>query len=186
MTALIKSPKNMEKLQSEIRNLIGGKGKVDEDDLPKLPFLKAVINESLRLYPPAPLLIPRETMKKCTLDGHEIQTGTTVYVNAWAVGRDPEYWKNPYSFVPERFFNGNIDPKGKDFGLIPFGSGRRICPGMAMGLANVELTVANLLYGFDWELPPGARPEDLDTTPTRGLVVQKKNALLLVPKKYVS
>ncbi|KAK6161576.1 hypothetical protein DH2020_004957 [Rehmannia glutinosa] len=185
MTALMKAPKVMEKAQAEIRNLIGKKGKVDKDDLPKLPYLKAVINETFRLYPPAPLLVPRETVEKCTLDGYEIQPKTVVYVNAWAVARDLEYWENPDEFLPERFLNNNIDIKGQDFGVIPFGSGRRICPGIFMGLANMELTVANLLYSFDWKLPPGIEIEDVDTDVLRGITMHKKNALLLVPKKYV-
>ncbi|KAH6788356.1 hypothetical protein C2S51_003362 [Perilla frutescens var. frutescens] len=185
MTAIIKAPNVMKKLQEEIRNLIGEKGKVDEDDLPKLPYLKAVISEVFRLYPVAPLLIPRETMDRCVVDGYEIQPKTVVYVSAWAVGRDPEYWENPNEFVPERFLNSNIDIKGQDFGLIPFGSGRRICPGMLMGLAIVELGLANMLYSFDWELPNGIRAENVDTDPAPGIAVQKKNPLVLLPKKYV-
>ncbi|KAH6785998.1 hypothetical protein C2S51_038453 [Perilla frutescens var. frutescens] len=185
MTALIKAPNVMEKLQSEIRNLVGGKGKIDEDDLAKLPYLKAVINEAMRLYPPAPLLVPRETIERCSLEGYEIQPKTVVYVNAWAIARDPEYWENPDAFVPERFLNSNIDIKGQDFGVIPFGSGRRMCPGMCMGLANVELTVANLLYSFDWELPLGIRAEDIDTDALPGITMHKKNPLLLVAKQYV-
>ncbi|XP_057781299.1 6,7,8-trihydroxycoumarin synthase-like [Salvia miltiorrhiza] len=184
MTALIKAPKVMKKLQNEIRSLVGEKGKVDEDDLPKLPYLKAVINETFRMYPPGPLLVPRESMETSILDGYEIAPKTRVYVNAYAVGRDPEYWKNPDEFIPERFLNSNIDFKGQDFGLIPFGSGRRMCPGMNMGHLSMELMVANLLYCFDWELPKGIHVEDVDTNPTHGPVVHKKNALLLVPKIY--
>ncbi|KAK6146362.1 hypothetical protein DH2020_020231 [Rehmannia glutinosa] len=185
MTALMKAPKVMQKVQAEIRNLIGKKGKVDEDDLPNLPYLKAVINETFRLYPPAPMLVPRETIEKCTLDGYEIQPKTVVYVNAWAVARDPEYWENPHEFLPERFLNTNIEVKGQDYGVIPFGSGRRICPGMSMGLANVELTLANLLYSFDWEMPPGIKAQEIDMDVLPGITMHKKNALFLVPKKYV-
>ncbi|GFP83112.1 cytochrome p450 83b1 [Phtheirospermum japonicum] len=184
MTALMKAPKVMEKAQSEIRNLIGERRKVDEDDLHKLPYLKAIINETLRLYPPVPLLVPRETIDKCTLQGYEIQPKTAVYVIAWAIARDPEYWQNPDEFMPERFLNNNIDIKGQDFEVIPFGSGRRICPGMYMGLANVELTVANLLYSFDWELPPGIEAKDVDTDALPGVAIRKKNALFLVPNMY--
>ncbi|XP_057781327.1 6,7,8-trihydroxycoumarin synthase-like [Salvia miltiorrhiza] len=184
MTALIKAPKVMQKVQAEIRNLVGKKGKVDEDDFVNLPYLKAVIKETFRLYPPAPLLVPRQTIEKCTLEGYEIQPKTVVYVNTWAIARDPEYWENPDEFVPERFLNSNIDVKGQDFELIPFGSGRRVCPGMLMGLSNVELTVANLLYSFDWELPAGIRLEDIDTDPLPGITMHKKNPLLLVAKKY--
>ncbi|KAL8049017.1 hypothetical protein ABFS82_07G107600 [Erythranthe guttata] len=186
MTALMKAPRVMEKVQAEIRNSIAKKGKVDENDLPKLPYLKAVISETLRLYPPAPLLVPRQTIEKCTLEGYVIEPRTLVYVNAWAIARDPDYWENPDEFLPERFLNSNIDIKGQDYGVIPFGSGRRICPGMYMGLANVELTVANLLYSFNWELPPGIQAKDIDTDVMPGLTMHKKNALLLAPKKYVA
>ncbi|GFP83121.1 cytochrome p450 83b1 [Phtheirospermum japonicum] len=185
MTVLMKAPQVMQKVQAEIRNLIGKKAIVDEDDLPKLSYLKAVINEAFRLYPPAPLLMPRETIDKGTLEGYEIQPKTMVYVNAWAVARDPECWENPEEFMPERFLNNNIDIKGQDFGVVPFGSGRRICPGMHMGLVNVELTVANLLYSFDWKLPPGIEAKDVDTDARPGITVHKKNPLLLVAKKYV-
>ncbi|KAL1554168.1 6,7,8-trihydroxycoumarin synthase-like [Salvia divinorum] len=138
MTALMKAPHIMKKVQTEIRNAVGNKAKVDEDDLPTLPYLKAVINETFRLYTPVPMLVPRETTQKCVLDGYEIQPKTTVYVNVWVITRDPECWKtSPEEFLPERFYGSDMPVKGKDFGLIPFGSGRRICPGMFMGLANV-------------------------------------------------
>ncbi|CAA0839351.1 Cytochrome P450 83B1 [Striga hermonthica] len=185
MTVLIKAPHIMHKVQAEIRNTIDAKGYVDEDDVPKLPYLKAVINETLRLYPPAPMLVPRQTTQKCFLGGYEIQPKTLVYVNAWAVARDPQYWENPHEFQPERFLNSNVDVKGQDFGVIPFGSGRRICPGLHMGLANVELALANLLYSFDWDLPPGVKPRDIDTDVLPGITTHKRNALVLVPKKYV-
>ncbi|XP_051133295.1 6,7,8-trihydroxycoumarin synthase-like [Andrographis paniculata] len=183
MTALLKAPRVMKKLQREIRDSLGQKSLVDEDDIEKLPYLKAVVSESLRLYPPAPLLVPRETIAKCTLDGYEIEPKTIVYVNAWAIARDPEYWESPHEFKPERFLNNNVSVRGQDFGVIPFGSGRRICPGMSMGLANVELTVANLVYAFDWDLPPGVKPESVDEDSLPGLAMHKKNPLLVVPKK---
>ncbi|CAA0806387.1 Cytochrome P450 83B1 [Striga hermonthica] len=133
MTTLIKAPQVMHKVQAEIRNLIGKRGKVDEDDLPKLSYMKAVINEVFRLYPPAPLLVPRETIEKCTLDGYEVQPKTIVYVNAWAIARDPEFWENPNVFLPERFLDSKIEIKGHDFGVVPFGAGRRVVPGCLWG-----------------------------------------------------
>ncbi|KAL6955858.1 hypothetical protein U1Q18_048679, partial [Sarracenia purpurea var. burkii] len=164
MTALIKRPTILKKVQIEVRDLIGKKGMVDEDDIQKLPYLKALIKETFRLYPPAPLLVPRETIQKCVIDGYEIQSKTLVYVNAWAIARDPEAWKNPEEFSLEKFLeNDNIDFKGKDFQLIPFGAGRRGCPGINLGVATVELALANLLYAFDWELPVGMKKEDVDT-----------------------
>ncbi|CAA0837814.1 Cytochrome P450 71B37 [Striga hermonthica] len=185
MTALMKAPQVMHRVQREIRNSVGKKGIVDEDDLPKLPYLKAVINEAFRLYPPVPLLVPRETLEKCTLEGYEIQPKSIVYVNAWAVARDPERWESPDEFLPERFLNSNIDIKGQDFGVVPFGSGRRSCPGMFMGLANVELTLANMLHSYDWELPHGIQAKDIDTDSLPGLAVHKKNPLILLPKRYI-
>ncbi|KAL1564014.1 6,7,8-trihydroxycoumarin synthase-like [Salvia divinorum] len=182
MTALMKEPHIMEKVQSEIRNVAGDKGKVDEDDLPKLAYLKAVINETFRFYTPGPMLLARETTAACVLDGYEIQSKTTVYVNVWAVARDPDYLKpNPDEFLPERFIGNDMDVKGKDFGVIPFGAGRRICPGMLMGLANVELAIANLLYSFDWEMPSRIQ---LDTHVLSGLIMHKKIPLILLPKQY--
>lgn len=185
MTSLIKTPNAMKKVQEEIRDRVGHKGRVDEDDLGKLPYLKAVIKEILRLYPPAPLLLPRETMKSCVLEGYEIQPKTLVYINACAIARDPEYWENPIEFCPERFLNSSVDVKGQDFELIPFGSGRRNCPGMSLGLATVELGLANLLYSFDWELPRGVKAEDIDTDVLPGITMHKKNALCLVPRNYL-
>ncbi|KAH6798529.1 hypothetical protein C2S51_035013 [Perilla frutescens var. frutescens] len=181
MTALIQNPAIMEKLQNDIREVAGDRGRVNEDDLPKLPYLKAVIKEALRLYPPAPLLLPRESMEDCNIKGYIIRAKTLVYINAWAIARDPEYWESPDEFVPERFLNSTIDIIGQDFQVIPFGGGRRGCPGITMGLATVELAVANLVYSFDWELPPGMSKQDIDTDVLPGITMHKKHALCLVP-----
>ncbi|XP_049370052.1 6,7,8-trihydroxycoumarin synthase-like [Solanum verrucosum] len=185
MTALIKNPKAMKKVQDEIRKSIGNKGIVNEDDIQNMPYFKAVIKEAFRLYPPVPLLVPRETMKKSTLEGYEIQPGTIVQVNAWAIARDSEIWENSKEFIPERFLNSDIDFKGQDFEFIPFGAGRRGCPGMALGVASVELALSNLLYSFDWELPFGMKKEDIDTDVKPGLTMHKKNDLCLIPKYYM-
>ncbi|XP_004247907.1 6,7,8-trihydroxycoumarin synthase [Solanum lycopersicum] len=185
ITALMKNPKAMKKVQQELRKSIGNKGTVNEDDIQNLPYFKAVINEAFRLYPPAPLLIPRETMKKSTLEGYEIQPGTIVHVNAWAIARDSDVWENSEEFIPERFFNSDIDFKGQDFEFIPFGAGRRGCPGITLGVASMELALSNLLYSFDWELPYGMKKEDIDTDFKPGLAIHKKNDLCLVPKCYM-
>ncbi|KAM3249821.1 hypothetical protein P3L10_011591 [Capsicum annuum] len=180
MTTLIKNPKVMKKVQEEIRRSVGKKdGILNEDDIQNLPYFKAVIKESFRLYPSVPLLIPRESMEKSTLEGYEIQTGTIIHVNAWAIARDPEIWENPEKFIPERFLNNNIDFKGQDFEFIPFGAGRRGCPGIALGVASMELASSNLLYAFDWELPRGMKKEDINTDAKRGLTTHKKNDLCL-------
>ncbi|OIT39480.1 cytochrome p450 83b1 [Nicotiana attenuata] len=172
MTALIKIPKAMKEVQTEIRKLVGSKkGTVNEDDIQNLPYLKAVVKETFRLYPPVPLLVPRETMHKSILEGYEIQPKTIIHVNSWAIARDPEYWENPEEFIPERFLNNNIDFKGQDFELLPFGAGRRGCPGIALGVATVELVLSNLLYAFDWELPCGMNIQDIDTDVLPGLTI---------------
>ncbi|MCD7472191.1 hypothetical protein HAX54_013199 [Datura stramonium] len=184
MTALIANPNAMKKVQAEIRESVGKKSIVNEDDIQNLPYFKAVIKETFRLYPSAPLLLARETMQNSMLEGYEIKPKTIIQVSAWAIARDPEYWKNPEEFIPERFLNSDIDFKGQNFELIPFGAGRRGCPAIALGVANVELVLSNLLYAFDWELPCGMKREDIDTDVLPGLTMHKKNALCLIPKNY--
>ncbi|KAK9066628.1 hypothetical protein SSX86_013951 [Deinandra increscens subsp. villosa] len=184
MTLLMKNPEVMKKAQEEVRNAIGNKDKVDEDDLLNLTYLKAVIKETMRLYPPSPLLVPRETMKDTILCGYKIKEKTVVYVNAFAIGRDPEFWASPDDFLPERFLGSDIDFKGNDFELIPFGAGRRICPGMSMGVLMVELLLANLLYLFDWGLPNDIRKEDIDLDVMPGITTHKRNELCLLAHVY--
>ncbi|KAK7291232.1 hypothetical protein RIF29_06201 [Crotalaria pallida] len=184
MNALLKNPKEMNKVQGEIRQLFGDKDFINEDDIQRLPYLKAVVKETLRLFPPSPLLLPRETMEKCNINGYEIQPRTLVYVNAWAIARDPENFEDPENFNPERFIGSSIDFKGNDFELIPFGAGRRMCPAMHMGVVTVELALANLLHTFDWEVPIGIDKEGmLDTQVKPGITMHKKEDLQLVAKK---
>nr|GEY46750.1 cytochrome P450 71A1-like [Tanacetum cinerariifolium] len=180
MTLLMKNPESLKKVQLEVRNAIGNKGRVHEDDLHRLDYLKAVIKETLRLYPVAPLLVPRESRDRCVLDGYEIPKKTLVYVNALAVGRDPKCWERPEEFEPERFIGSDIDYKGSDFELIPFGSGRRGCPGMSLGAKTVEVALSNLLYAFDWQLPEGM--SEIDTLTTPGTVSHKRTPLRLEAK----
>ncbi|CAN1819146.1 Cytochrome P450 83B1 [Linum perenne] len=179
MTYLMKNPLTMEKAQKEVRNAI-------EEDIQQLSYLKAVVKETMRLQPAVPFLIPRESTQSCNLGGYVIPAKTVVYINTWAIGRDPEAWgENPEEFKPERFLGKSTDVKGLDFELIPFGAGRRICPGIHMGLSTVELSLANLLYAFDWEMPTGVKSEDLDMDISPGLAMHKKNALCLMAKNYI-
>ncbi|KAL8090934.1 5-OH-xanthotoxin synthase [Apium graveolens] len=192
MTSLMRNQGVMKKAQEEIRRVIGKKGNVDEDDIQNLPYLRAVVKETMRLYPTGPLLIPRQTMESSVIGEDEdhmymIKPQTLVYVSMWAIGRDPEIWKNPLEFVPERFSERpDINYKGQQFEYIPFGAGRRICAGIHLGLATVELALANLLYTFDWEPAAGMRFEDIDDETANGLTLQKKNALYLRPKTFIS
>ncbi|KZV23123.1 hypothetical protein F511_25084 [Dorcoceras hygrometricum] len=185
MTALVKTPEAMRRVQQEIRSIVGKNPFVDEDDIQKLPYFKAVIKEAMRFYPPVPLLVPRKTRNTCFIDGYEIQPKTMIFFNFWSIGRDPEYWKNPNEFLPDRFLDSKIDYRGQDFGLIPFGSGRRACPGISLGVATVELALANLLYAFVWGLPDGITGEDVDTDALPGITMHKKNALRLMAKSYM-
>ncbi|XP_077252076.1 cytochrome P450 71A9-like [Tasmannia lanceolata] len=186
MTELIRNTRTMKVAQDEVRRIVGTKEKVDESDLPQLTYLKSVVKETLRLHPPGPLLVPRETLQHSNIDGFDIFPKTLVLVNAMAIGRDPDSWESPEEFLPERFFNTSVDYKGQDFGFIPFGGGRRGCPGIYMGTLVVELVLANLLFCFNWELPAGMKKEDIDVNEGPGLTVNKKNALCLVPIRYIS
>ncbi|CAK8575113.1 unnamed protein product [Lathyrus sativus] len=178
MTALMKNPRVMKKVQEEIRNLKSNKDFLEEHDIQNFPYLKAVIKETLRLHLPAPLLVTRESREKCTISGYNIPAKTILYVNAWTIQRDPKVWKNPNEFYPERFLESSINFNGKDFELIPFGAGRRICPGISMAVASLELILANLLYVFDWKLPHGLM--EIDTEMLPGITQHKKNPLCLV------
>ncbi|KAL8091161.1 hypothetical protein AgCh_040315 [Apium graveolens] len=185
MTSLVKNPKVMQKAQEEVRTLMHGKERIGEEDLQniKLPYLEAVIKESMRLYPVVPL-IPRESSERLVINGYEIEPRTIVYVNVLAIGRDPQVWENPDEFLPERFLDNDISVKGQDFELIPFGTGRRICSGMHMAIITLELVLSNLLYSFDWALPPGIKKEYVDTEAAQGITLQKKSPLCLKPKNY--
>lgn len=142
MAELMRNPRVMQKAQDEVRRALAGHDKVTEPNLTNLPYLRLVIKETLRLHPPAPLLLPRKCGSTCKILGFDVPEGVMVIVNAWAIGRDPTYWDKPEEFVPERFEHNGRDFKGMDFEFIPFGAGRRICPGIAFGMAHVELVLS--------------------------------------------
>lgn len=185
MSELIKNPRVMNKVQSEIRTLIGKKPKVKGDDVGNLKYLKMVIQETLRMHPVAPLLIPHEAMRQCKISGYDVYPKTRILVNAWAIGRDANAWENPNEFYPERFEATDRDYRGRHFEYIPFGAGRRICPGITMSITTMEYTLANLLHCFDWEMPSGLTREDLSMEEGSGLTVNKKEPLWLVPHKIL-
>jgi len=181
MSEMVRNPKVMEEAKVEVRRVFDKKGYVDQTELHQLIYLNSVIKETLRLHPVGPLLVPRESRERCQINGCEIPAKTTVIVNAWAIGRDPKYWVEAESFKPERFLNSPIDFKGTDFEFIPFGAGRRMCPGIAFALPNIELPLAQLLYHFDWKLLNGMKNEELDMTESFGLAVGRKHDLCLIP-----
>ncbi|KAI7737854.1 hypothetical protein M8C21_006863 [Ambrosia artemisiifolia] len=183
MTEMLRNPSMMKKAQNEIRRVISEKPNpsVEETDLPKLNYMKMVVKETLRFHPPVPLLLPRESMERCMINGYEIPSQTRVLINYWAIARDPSSWKDPDVFNPERFQDEAKDYRGHDFEYIPFGGGRRVCPGISLGMANTELSLTSLLYHFDWKLADGENPQNLDMNETFGMTCYKTCSLRLVP-----
>ncbi|XP_022751611.1 cytochrome P450 71D9-like [Durio zibethinus] len=181
MAEMLRNPKIIEKAQAEVRCVFAGKRDIDEARVHDLKYLNQVIKETLRFHPPAPLLLPRECQERCEVNGWMIPAKTRIMVNAWAICRDQNYWAEADKFHPERFNDNSISYKGTDFHYIPFGAGRRICPGMSFGIANVELTLANLLFHFDWQLPHGMKFEDLDMTEVFAGAARRRVDLCLVP-----
>ncbi|KAE8680287.1 Cytochrome P450 71D10 [Hibiscus syriacus] len=184
MSEMMKNPSVLKKAQAEVRRVYERTGDVNESDLHELKYLKLIIKETLRLHPPLPLLLPRENTERCKINGYEIPAKTKVIVNAWAIGRDSNYWNEADKFDPERFIDSSVDYKGANLEYIPFGAGRRICPGMSYGMAVVELSLAQLLYHFDWKLPNGLKNEDLDMAEAFGVTTKRERDLYLIPIPY--
>ncbi|KAK4491024.1 hypothetical protein RD792_001745 [Penstemon davidsonii] len=165
MTELMRNPRVMAKAQAEVRQVFKDDGKItDESDVQKL----------------------KASRKECVISGYTIPSKVKVLVNNWAIQRDPKYWTNPESFEPERFEIDSKDFIGGDFEFLPFGTGRRMCPGMTFGLASVEYPMAKLLYNFNWKLPNGTKPEELDMIESPGITVSRKDNLFVVPTPYES
>ncbi|XXG76075.1 hypothetical protein AAC387_Pa08g0503 [Persea americana] len=160
MSELVRNPRVMQKVRDELEQVI----------------------ESLRLHPPGPLLLPREALDTCEVMDYTVPKGSRVMVNVWAIGRDPKVWENPLTFSPERFLNSSVDYKGNNFEFTPLGAGRRICPGLPLGSRVVELIIASLIHTFDWSLPDGMQPNELNMDERFGLTLVRKHPLLLIPK----
>ncbi|TVU09256.1 hypothetical protein EJB05_42713, partial [Eragrostis curvula] len=185
MAEMIRKPWVLKKVQDEIRAAVGNKVRVQPDDMSKLRYLKMVIKETMRLHPPAPFLVPRENLRPVKISGYDVPAKTRLLVNTFALGRDPASWDNPEKFDPDRFEGKNVDLSGSHFELVPFGAGRRMCPGLNIGVTTMEFMLANLLYCFDWKLPEGVNEEDISMEEAgQGLTVHKKMPLVLVPIKY--
>ena len=187
MSELMRNQRVMGKLQREVREAFRGKAAVLEADIQaaSLPYLKLVIKETLRLHPPVPLLVPRESIDACEIEGYTIPARSRVIVNAWAVGRDPKYWEDAHEFKPERFEGNVTDFMGSSNEYIPFGAGRRICPGISYGLPVLEMALVQLLYHFgDWSLQEGI--DEVDMTEAPGLGVRRNSPLLLCATPFVA
>ncbi|KAG6478270.1 hypothetical protein ZIOFF_061705 [Zingiber officinale] len=182
MSELILHPQAMNRAQAEVREAMKGKGYVEESDVPQFAYIHSVVKETLRLHPPFPLLFPRVGQETTQVLGYTIPAGTRVLINVWALARDPKYWHDGESFKPERFQEGDDKEfKGNDFEFLPFGAGRRMCAGMSFGLSTLELALSQLLFHFDWALPKGMAPGDLDMAESFGSSASRKINLHLVP-----
>ncbi|KAK9072382.1 hypothetical protein SSX86_008816 [Deinandra increscens subsp. villosa] len=173
---LLRHPQAMKELQQEA--LVTGErmSMITEDKLEKMPYLKSVLKEALRLHAPGPLLIPHESTQDVKVLGYDIPSGTQVLIHATAIGRDPSKWEAAEDFIPERFLNNPIDYKGFNFEFIPFGAGRRRCPGIQFAMVVNELVLANLVYKFNFELVGKESP---DMSEVNGLTVHKKYPILV-------
>ncbi|PHU20742.1 hypothetical protein BC332_11893 [Capsicum chinense] len=151
MRLLLAHPEAFHKLRGEIDSEVGNKRLLNESDLGKLPYLHCVINETLRLYPPVPLLFPHYSLEDCTVGGYDIPKHTILAVNTWAIHRDPKSWDEPGKFKPERFEAMEGEKEGFNYKFVPFCKGRRACPGVAMAIRSVSLALGSLIQWFDWE-----------------------------------
>ncbi|KAE8657996.1 Kinase superfamily protein [Hibiscus syriacus] len=180
ISELIKQPQLIGKATKELDRVIGRERWVEEKDIPQLPYLDAIMKETMRKHPIAPLLAPHLAMEDCKVAGYDIRKGTRVFVNTWSIGRDPFLWEQPEEFRPERFLGRNIDVKGRSFELLPFGAGRRMCPAYNLGLKMVQLSIANLLQAFNWKLPDDTKVEDLSMEEGSGISTPRKFPLVAV------
>ncbi|BFG20120.1 hypothetical protein CerSpe_063940 [Prunus speciosa] len=181
LSELMRHPKAMKKVQKELEDVVGLGRMVEESDLGKLDYLSMVVKETMRLHPVAPLLVPHAATEDCIVNGYHIPKKSRVIINAWAIGRDPSAWTDAEEFIPERFEGSDVDVRGNHFQLIPFGSGRRRCPGIQLGLMVVQLMLAQLVHCFDWELPNNMLPEELDMSEVFGITVARAKRLIAIP-----
>jgi cytochrome P450 len=172
MATLLQRPEVLKRAQEELDVVVGSERVLEESDLPNLKYLEAIVKETLRLYPAGPLLLPHMAAAPCTVGGYYVPAGTELLLNAWGIHRDPAVWERPLEFEPERFLNSSSpDLNGHDFKYIPFGYGRRACPGMWVALRMLLLTVGRLLQSFDWSIPDGI--EGVDMNEGRALTLHK-------------
>nr|XP_043615963.1 cytochrome P450 76A2-like [Erigeron canadensis] len=183
LSELLRSPEKMTRVKNELELVIGKSQKLKESCIINLPYLQAIIKETLRLHPPLPFLIPRKARHDTDFMGYHIPKDTQMLVNAWAIGRDPECWENPDLFKPERFLATNVDYKGQHFELIPFGAGRRMCVGLPLADRMLHLVLGSLLHEFDWELENHVKGATLDMNDQMGIVVRKLQPLKAIAKK---
>ncbi|KAI9111004.1 hypothetical protein K1719_017879 [Acacia pycnantha] len=183
MAHIINEPKVMKRVQEELDCVVGKNNKVEESHIQKLPYLLAVMKETLRLHPIFPLLVPHCPSETTVVGDYTILKGYRVFVNVWAMHRDPSIWDNPLEFDPSRFLDGQYDYKGNDFNYLPFGSGRRICAGMAFAERTFLYCVATMMHSFEWKVPQGQK---LDISEKFGVALKMKMPLVAIPTPRLS
>ena len=187
MAEIMRDESVMRRVQKELTEVVGLNNMVEESHLPKLEYLDATIKETFRLHPVVPLVLPRSPSQTCTVGGYTIPKGCAVFLNVWAIQRDPRYWDNPLKFNPERFLThdgtNKWDFTGNNLKFFPFGSGRRLCPGYPLAEKMQMYILASLFHSFDWTLPKG---EEHDLSEKFGLTLKKRKPLMAVPSQRLS
>ncbi|CAL5355994.1 unnamed protein product [Camellia sinensis] len=183
MAEMMNKPEVMKKAQEELETVVGKDSIVEESHIKKLPYLQAILKEVLRLHPVLPLMVPYCPSQTCIIGGYTIPKGARVFSNVWAIHRDPSIWENPLEFRPERFLDRKWGYRGADFNYFPFGSGRRMCAGIAMAERMFLFSLASILHSFDWKLPEG---EKLDLSEKFGIVLKKRLPLMAIPTPRLS
>ncbi|KAI3778146.1 hypothetical protein L2E82_07196 [Cichorium intybus] len=183
LAELLKNKEAMLTIRNELKKEIGSTNCIKESQVSELPYLHACVKETLRLHPPAPLLHPQAILEGCEIMNYNVPKNSQLIINVWAMGRDPNLWEDPLTFKPERFCDSNVDFKGQDFKFLPFGVGRRMCPGYPYAIKQIHLMLASLVQNFDWFLPNNI--EDLskvDMSENFGIISQRKKPLMVIPK----
>ncbi|KAI9111123.1 hypothetical protein K1719_017998 [Acacia pycnantha] len=183
MAEIMSNPDTMKRIQQELEGVVGQDNMVEESHIHKLPYLLAVLKETMRLHPVGPLLVPHCPSETTTVGGYTIPKGSRVFVNVWAIHRDPSVYDNPLNFDPSRFLDSPQDFRGNDFSYLPFGSGRRICAGISLAEKNLLYSLATLMHSFDWKVPQG---EQLGIEEKFGTVLKKKTPLVAIPTPRLS
>lgn len=183
MAEIMQKPEVLKRVQEELESVVGKENVVEESHIQKLPYLQAVMKETLRLHPALPLLVPHCPSESCCVGGYTIPKGSRVFVNVWAIHRDPSIWDRPLEFDPTRFLDAKWDYSGSDFNYFPFGSGRRMCAGIAMAERMFMYSLATLAHSFDWKIPQG---HNLDVSEKFGIVLKKKIPLVVIPTPRLS
>lgn len=183
MVELLNHPDAMRKVKDELINIVGKGNMFEEKHIDDLPYLQAVVKETLRLHPPIPFLVPRKAIEATTFMGHHVPKDTQLFVNVWAIGRDPDCYEDPLDFKPERFLDSKVDYRGQNFELLPFGAGRRICAGIPLAHRMLNLVLGSLVHEFDWSVDEVGMKSLMDDRERMGVTVRKLVPLKAIPKR---